>query len=56
MQFWDTVFLSSKLLWLYPWPDYINEAVPGLFLVLFPPGIPCPQAEETDFTVAGLAP
>ena len=29
-------------------PDFINEALPGLFLFLLPCGIPCPQAQETQ--------
>ncbi len=37
--------LSSRL---YPRPDFINEALPGLFLFLLPLSIPCPQAQEAQ--------
>ena len=33
---------------LHPRPDFINEAVPGLFLFPLPPGVPCPQAQEAQ--------
>ena len=33
---------------LHPRPDFINEALPGLFLFLLPCGLPCPQAQEAQ--------
>ena len=33
---------------LYPRPDFINEALPGLFLFLLPCGVPHPQTQEAQ--------
>lgn len=33
---------------LHPRPDFINEALTGLFLFLLPAGIPCPQAQKAQ--------
>ena len=38
----------SSLSRLHPRPDFINEALPGLFLFLLPCGVPCPQAQEAQ--------
>ena len=29
-------------------PDFVNEALPGLFLFLLPCGVPCPQTQEAQ--------
>ena len=33
---------------LHSGPDFINEALPGFFLFMFPLRVPCPQAQETQ--------
>ena len=33
---------------LQPRPDFVNEALPGLFLFLLPCGVPCPQTQEAQ--------
>ena len=32
----------------HPRPDFVSEALPGLFLFLLPFGIPCPQTQEAQ--------
>ena len=41
----DNKILSSRL---HARPDFINEALPRLFLFLLPCGIPCPQAQKAQ--------